>query len=107
MPLKRVSGCKRSTSAPRSGKRHRRGEHVGNQVPPGFTIEIKAYKSNGSFILGKWLPYSPHAEVDIKILEEYVRQNGSEYRAAQALRGLVFPYFSTRVEVYEDTLITA
>ena len=78
-----------------------KGEHVGIQVPPGFIIEIKGYKSNGAFIFGKWLPYPPHADVDIKILEEYVRQQGSKYKAAQALRGLVFPFFAPEVKWME------
>jgi len=78
-----------------------KGEHVGHQVPPGFTIEIKGYKSNGAYIFGKWLPYLPHADVDIKILEEYVRQQGSKYRAAQALRGLVFPFFPPELKWME------
>jgi hypothetical protein len=78
---------------PKIRSKAQKGEHVGSQVPPGFIIEIKGYKSNGAFIFGKWLPYPPHVEIDIKILEEYVRRQGSKYKAAQALRGLVFPFF--------------
>jgi hypothetical protein len=78
-----------------------KGEHVGQQVPPGFIIEIKGYKTNGAYIFGKWLPYPPHAAVDIKILEEYVRQQGSKYKAAQALHGLVFPFFPPELKWME------
>jgi len=78
---------------PKIREKASKGEHVGNQVPPGFIIEVKGYKANGAYIFGKWLPYAPHADVDIKILEEYVRQQGSKYKAAQALRGVVFPFF--------------
>ena len=78
-----------------------KGEHVGNQVTPGFIIEIKGYKSNGSFIFGKWQPYPPHAEIDIRILQEYIRCGGSKYRAAQALRGVVFPFFSEELRYME------
>ncbi len=78
-----------------------KGEHVGIQVPPGFIIEIKDYKTNGAKIFGRWLPYSPHADVDIKILEEYVRQQGSKYKAAQVLRGLVFPFFPPELKWME------
>jgi len=68
---------------------------------PGFIVEIKGYKTNGAFIFGKWLPYPPHADVDIKILEKYVRQQGSKYKAAQALRGLVFPFFQPELKWME------
>ena len=70
-----------------------KGEHVGSKVPPGFIIEIKGYKNNGAYIFGKWLRYPPHADIAIRILEEYVRHQGSRLKAAQALRGLVFPHF--------------
>lgn len=78
---------------PKIREKAERGEHVGAPVPPGFIVEIAGYKSNGSYIFGKWQAYPPHAEVDTRALQEYVRHNGSEYQAAQALRGVVFPYF--------------
>jgi len=78
-----------------------KGEHVGNAVPPGFIIEIRGYKTNGAYIFGKWLPYPPHADIDVKILEEYVRQQGSKYKTAQALRGLVFPFFPAELDWME------
>lgn len=86
---------------PRKRAKAEKGEHVGNQVPPGFIVEIKGYKSSGSYIFGKWAPYPPHAEIDVKILEAYVRCNGSKYRAAQALRGLVFPFFPQELKYME------
>jgi len=86
---------------PKKREKALKGEHVGQQVPPGFIVEIKGYKTNGAYIFGKWLPYPPHAEVDIKILEEYVRQQGSKYKAAQALRGLVFPFFPLELKWME------
>ena len=78
-----------------------KGEHVGSPVPPGFIIEVTGYKSSGARIFGKWLLYPPHADVDIKILEEYVRQQGSKYKAAQSLHGLVFPFFPPELEWME------
>jgi len=86
---------------PKIRSKAQKGEHVGLPVPPGFIIEIKGYKSNGAYIFGKWKPYPPHAEIDIKILEEYVRQQGSKYKAAQALRGLVFPLFPPELKWME------
>ncbi len=86
---------------PKKREKASKGEHVGSQVPPGFIIEIKGYKSNGSYIFGKWLPYPPHAEIDVKILEEYVRQQGSKYRAAQALHGVIFPFFPQELKYME------
>ena len=86
---------------PKKREKAEKGEHVGAQVPPGFIIEIKGYKRNGSYILGKWLPYSPHAEIDVRILREYVRCNGSKYRAAQALRGTFIPPFSGELKYME------
>jgi chorismate mutase len=47
------------------------------------------------------VPYPPHAEIDIKILREYVRCNGSKYRAAQALRGIFFPPFPKELKHME------
>ena len=78
---------------PKKREKAQKGEHVGNQVSPGFIIEIKSYKSNGSYIFGKWLPYPPHAEIVVKVLQEYIRSSGSKYKAAQALRGTLFPPF--------------
>ncbi|MBT9142501.1 MAG: hypothetical protein DDT29_00895 [Dehalococcoidia bacterium] len=86
---------------PKKREKALKGEHVGNPAPPGFIIEIKGYKSNGAYIFGKWLPYPPHTDVDIKILEEYVRQQGSKYKTAQALRGLVFPFFPPELKYME------
>ncbi len=86
---------------PKKKEKARKGEHVGNQVPPGFIIEIKGYKSDGSYIFGKWLPYPPHAELDVKILQEYVRCNGSKYKAGQALRGTFFPPFPEKMKYME------
>lgn len=86
---------------PRKRTKALRGEHVGNKVPPGFIVEIKGYKSNGSYIFGKWAPYPPHVEIVLKILREYVRCNGSKYTTAQALRGTVFPFFPEELKYME------
>jgi hypothetical protein len=86
---------------PKIRSKAQKGEHVGGQVPPGFIIEIKGYKSNGAYIFGKWLPYPPHADIVVKILEEYVRQQGSKYKAAQSLHGLVFPFFPPELKYME------
>ena len=86
---------------PKIRDKAKKGEHVGGPVPPGFIIDVTGYKSSGARIFGKWLPYPPHADIDIKILEEYVRQQGSKYKAGQALRGLVFPFFPPELEWME------
>jgi|GEM_PF-1113110 len=86
---------------PKKREKAKKGEHVGNQVTPGFIIEIKGYKSNGSYIFGKWQPYPPHAEIGIRILQEYIRCGGSKYKAAQALRSTVFPFFPEELKYME------
>lgn len=78
---------------PKKREKALKGEHVGTQVPPGFIIDIMDRKSDGRCIFGKWIPYPPQAGIVIRILQEYVRQNGGEYRTAQTLGGLVFPFF--------------
>jgi len=86
---------------PRKRGKALKGEHVGTPVPPGFIIEIKGRKNDGSYLFGKWQPYLPHAEIDVRILQEYVRYNGSAHRAARALGGMVFPFFPTDLKYME------
>ena len=78
------------------------GRHVGNPVCPGYIVEIEGQKRDGSYILGKWLPYAPHQEVVITALQELVRQR-SRYKAAQVLhaRGIVFPFFPEELKYME------
>jgi hypothetical protein len=38
-------------------------------------------------------PYPPHAEIDIIILQEFIRQGGVRFRTLRALKGLTFSYF--------------
>jgi len=70
------------------------GRHVGSPVSPGYVVEIEGQNRDGSFILGKWLPYAPHQEVVITALRELVEQ-GSFFKTSQSLnaRGVVFPFF--------------
>jgi hypothetical protein len=78
------------------------GRHVGNPVCPGFIVEIEGQRRDGSYIMGKWLPYFVHQEIVIMVLREVVRLR-SIYKAAQALnaRGVVFPFFSEELKYME------
>ena len=91
---------------PKKRSKAAKGEHVGNPVPPGFVITIKGSKSNGSYIFGKWLPYHPHAEIVIKVLEAFIRANGSKYKAAQTLAGDILSTLPGRPEIHGNTLLT-
>ena len=87
---------------PRKRAKALKGEHVGHQVPPGFIIHIKGYKSDGKYIFGKWLLYPPHAEIVIRIFQEYIRNRGGKYRTANALRGTLFPLFPPELKYMEN-----
>ncbi|MFC1982269.1 hypothetical protein ACFLV5_00530 [Chloroflexota bacterium] len=78
------------------------GRHVGSPVCPGYIVEIEGQRNDGSYILGKWQPYLPHAEVVIAALKELVKQR-SVFRAVQALtaRGVIFPFFPAELKYME------
>jgi len=70
-----------------------RGEFVGEPIPPGFIVPVIGTKANGEYLYGKMKPHPPHAEIDMRILREYVRQGGSKLKTVRALAGLTFPFF--------------
>ena len=78
-----------------------RGEFVGEPVLPGFILPITGRKPNGRYEYGKLEPYPPHAEIDIIILEEFIRQGGVRFRTLRALKGLTFPYFPPELSYME------
>jgi len=78
------------------------GKFVGEPVPPGFTVQIVETKPSGRRVYGKYQPYPPHAEIDIKVLREYVNQGGSKTKTYRALDGLAYPLFSPEMEYMEQ-----
>ena len=77
----------------RKRQKAERGEFVGEPVPSGFIVPIIGHKDNGEYQYGKLQPYPPHAEIDSRILEEFVRQRGSPLKTKRALGELTFPEF--------------
>jgi DNA invertase Pin-like site-specific DNA recombinase len=78
-----------------------RGEYVGGPVPAGFILPIIGQKANGKYEFGKYEPYPPHAEIDARIFHEFVRQQGSALRTAQALAEVTFPSFPAELRYME------
>ena len=78
------------------------GRHVGSPVCPGYIVEIEGQRNNGSYILGKWQPYTPHQEVVITVLKELVKHR-SVFRAVQSLNAqrVVFPFFPEKLKYME------
>ncbi len=78
------------------------GRHVGTPVCPGFIVEIEGQRNDGSYIMGRWLPYAPHKEVILTALQELVRQR-SVFKAVRVLyaRGVVFPFFPQELKYME------
>jgi hypothetical protein len=70
-----------------------RGEYVGESIVAGYILPITGQKLNGEYEYGKILPYQPHADVVVRILEEFVNQNGNYRKTLQALGNLTFPFF--------------
>jgi len=79
-----------------------RGEYVGEPVPPGFYLPIVGQKRDGRYEFGKSKPYPPHSEVCRRILQEFVKQQGSELKTTQALHGVVFPFFPKELAYMES-----
>lgn len=80
----------------------KRGEYVGEPVPPGFIVEIKETESSGRLILGKYQRYLPHAEIDAIVLSKYIEQGFSEMKTIKALKGLVYPLFPAELSYMEQ-----
>jgi hypothetical protein len=64
----------------RRNRKAARGDFVGEPIMPGFIVPIVSYRSNGSRIYGKYQRYPPHAEVDERILREFIKQGFSKMR---------------------------
>ncbi|MFH1087565.1 MAG: hypothetical protein V1737_03150, partial [Chloroflexota bacterium] len=69
------------------------GGFVGEPIPPGFVLPIVDRAPDGKYDFGKMKKYEPHAEVDIRILREYIRQLGSELKTVRVLAEVTFPAF--------------
>lgn len=80
-----------------------KGRHVGSPVCPGFIVEIEGQKNDGSYIMGKWQPYSPHQAIVITALKELVKQR-SIFKAVQSLTNqqVVFPFFEGEYQYMEN-----
>jgi hypothetical protein len=73
--------------------RANRGEFVGEPIPPGFILPITGRKANGEYLFGKMQPYPPHAAIDVRVLQEFIRCRGSKLKTALALAEVTFPSF--------------
>ncbi|NQT71237.1 MAG: recombinase family protein [Chloroflexi bacterium] len=69
------------------------GDYVGEPVTLGYKLKILRISSNGRYEFGRMEPYAPHAEIVNEILREYLNQDGSWQRTAQALKGTIIPFF--------------
>jgi DNA invertase Pin-like site-specific DNA recombinase len=79
----------------------RRGEYVGEPIPPGFLLPVTGRKPSGEFEYGKMEPYPPHVEIVKQVLEEYIDQGGSRLKTLRALDGLTFPCFPPDLQYME------
>lgn len=79
----------------------RRGEYVGEPIPPGFLLPVTGRKPNGEFEYGRLEPYLPHAEIVKQVLEEYINHGGSRLKTLRALDGLTFPCFPLNLQYME------
>ncbi|HID31064.1 MAG TPA: recombinase family protein, partial [Desulfobacterales bacterium] len=77
----------------RKAQKAARGEYVGGPVPAGFILPVIGQKANGKYEFGKYKPYLPHVEVAIRVLQEFVKQQGSRLKTVHALGELTFLYF--------------
>lgn len=86
----------------RKAQKAARGEYVGGPMPAGFVLLVIGQKANGRYEFGKFAPYPPHAEVDIKILREFVTQRGSALKTARVLADVTFPNFPKEMSYMES-----
>ncbi|MBA7712003.1 hypothetical protein ES703_120971 [subsurface metagenome] len=86
----------------RKAQKAARGEYVGGPMPAGFVLPVIGQKANGRYEFGKFEPYPPHAEVDIKILREFVTQRGSALKTARVLADVTFPNFPRELSYMES-----
>jgi hypothetical protein len=85
----------------RKAQKAKRGEFVGEPVPPGFIVPITGRKPNGQYEFGKLEPYQPHAEIDEIILKEFISQGGIVFRTVKKLQGVTFPCFPPELSYME------
>jgi DNA invertase Pin-like site-specific DNA recombinase len=85
----------------RKAQKAGRGEYVGEPVPPGFFLPVTGRKPAGEYEYGKMEPYAGHAELVKRILEEYVRQDGSTLKTLRALYEMTFPFFPPELHYME------
>ena len=78
-----------------------RGEFVGEPIPPGFILPITGRKANGEYQFGKMEPYPPHAAIDVRIFQEYIKHRGSKLKTALALADVTFPPFPPELAYME------
>ena len=78
-----------------------RGEFVGEPIPPGYILPITGRKANGEYQFGKMEPYPPHAAIDVRILQEYIKWRGSKLKTALALADVTFPSFPPELAYME------
>ena len=85
----------------RKAQKAGRGEFVGEPVPLGFIVPITGQKPNGQYEYGKYVPYTPHAEMVRQLLEAYVREGGSLIKTMRAVKDLVIPFFPPELSYME------
>jgi len=85
----------------RKAQKAARGEYVGGPVPAGFILPITGQKANGKYEFGKYEPYPPHVEIAIRVLKEFVKQQGSRLKTVHELGELTFPYFPEELAYME------
>lgn len=78
-----------------------RGEYVGESIPAGYILPITGQKPSGEYEYGRMVPYQPHAEVVIRVLEEFVRQDGRYRKTLKALDSLTIPFFPPELHYME------
>ena len=78
-----------------------RGEYVGEPIPPGLYLPVIGRKPSGEYEYRKMEPYPPHAEIVVRIFQEYIRQVGSCLKTCRALNNMTFPFFPLEMQYME------
>lgn len=78
----------------RRNNKAREGRHVGTPVVAGYIVSIQGQRADGRYILDKWKPYPPHAEIVNLILKRLVELR-SPIKVARSLAQdhISFPLF--------------
>ncbi len=85
----------------RKMQKAKRGEYLGEPIPPGYFLPISGRKPSGEFVYGKMEPYPPHAEIVKQVLEKFVSHGGSRLKTLRALNGITFPFFPPDLQYME------